>query len=225
MLNSINLKIIGAATAVFIMAGCGQPEFNPSNKAIVFKDGKPYAVPYGSYYGGPTIGKDRLDALRANGITSCRYDDVLWTSSDFYNKYVGPYLEENRAGFEEAKRNKLNFIEKQDPIFKDNPYKAKFTAQVEALNRRTSNNIDIENALRSMYYPDAYAIKHQKAGCTSQLSSQEYNYYLNKENRNAAQARQSSSSGIDPTTGLMLTNMSLQNSNNMRTMMIMNNMK
>jgi len=61
-----------------ILSGCvARPiPFDPQNRAIVFKDGKPYRVPYATYYG------IHFTSQYAASHYDCEYDDVLWVSSD-----------------------------------------------------------------------------------------------------------------------------------------------
>lgn len=88
-----SIKIVSAlALGALLFAGCGQPEFNRSDKGIVFKGGKPYRVPYNSNFGIYDKEKLRLgkiamaEALKNNDKrriqvskkNMCRVGDVFW---------------------------------------------------------------------------------------------------------------------------------------------------
>ena len=179
--------IITAVTIGILLSGCGQPEFNRNSKSVAFVDGKPYAIPYGASYGS-TISSDKERGLKTNGITSCKKGDRYWMSTDFYNKHIQPYISINRERIQKAKKNILTI---QDDIFKNNPFKTSLADNLDQINKRVKRYTPSmhKTTLGYIYYPDAYAIRNGKAGCTRALNKQEYQYMLNQQNQSAANQR------------------------------------
>ena len=45
------IRTILSTAVAMILIGCTTPDVNPSNKYMIFEEGKPYAIPYGAKYG------------------------------------------------------------------------------------------------------------------------------------------------------------------------------
>ena len=79
------VKVVTGIGLAVLLSGCVQPQvpYNPANKGIVFLDGKPYRVPYGTKY-----------VLLKNNPKICKKGEVLWIEE---NLFKSKELYENRS--------------------------------------------------------------------------------------------------------------------------------
>jgi hypothetical protein len=82
------MKIISAGFIfVVIITGCVQPQtpytFNPNNKGIIFVDGKPYYVPYGTQNRTVT---DKFIKMVGNKM-GCKRNSVWWIDDNLVKEF------------------------------------------------------------------------------------------------------------------------------------------
>jgi len=86
MKNIIKIISVGLILAV-VMVGCAQPQapykFNPNNKGIVFVDGKPYRVPYGSQY----IKVNNTFVKKLGYKIGCKRNSVWWIEENLFKEF------------------------------------------------------------------------------------------------------------------------------------------
>ncbi len=130
-------KLAALAVAAIIIIGCSTPpphtaQLNP-NKGIVFVDGKPYLIPYGSdIVGGDIDGEDIAELKRRKVHHNCRRGDRMWMEAQFRQTHMNYY-----------KSHKLGKKEVYDML--------------------------------------QTGLLAQRMGCSSALSTTEYDYYNNAE--------------------------------------------
>ena len=75
--------LIGIGIAV-LLSGCAgtQPAFSPGNKGIVFINGKPYLVPYGSKY----VQANDIFLKSGGNKIGCKRNSALWIEGNFFNE-------------------------------------------------------------------------------------------------------------------------------------------
>ncbi len=76
-------KIAVVTGVALLFTGCAgstspQPIFNPNNKHIVFVEGKPYRVPYGTKVSKHIINSKNITRYNNMGFRDCRKGDITW---------------------------------------------------------------------------------------------------------------------------------------------------
>ena len=198
MIKIKSLVLLFALSIGFI--GCGQPQFNPNNKSMVFIKGKPYKVPYQTNYSLQPLSKDDIKALRKYGYQYCSEGDIRWVSNK-KDKITNPkYLNHFDSLIPviiDPKNSKGTISEMR---FKSNPnasqgYKTMMyitNGILDKLASFTSENSTFGEILKNKeamgyLYTSAFMAKVLVgyAGCISSMSNQEYNYYIDNQRQQA----------------------------------------
>ena len=82
---------------LIFLSGCAgtQPQFNSTNKGVLFLNSKPYAIPYGASYmllrSNDEFSKNMMSILRSAG-KKCRYGKSLIWMSPKFKEYMGEQI-------------------------------------------------------------------------------------------------------------------------------------
>ncbi len=193
------MKIISYSLSIlfviFILNGCGQTQFNPNNKAMVFIKGKPYKVPYQTNYSLQPLSKDNIKALRGYGYQYCSEGNIRWISNqkNITNPKYLKHFDSLISVIIDAKHSHGTISEMR---FKSKPnasqgYKTMMYITNEMLDKLasfTSENStfgEIAKNKKAIGYlhSSAFMAKAQigYAGCISPMSNQEYNYEIESQ--------------------------------------------
>lgn len=138
-------KIATITGVALLFVGCTQPDFNPANKALVFKNGKPYRVPYNTGYGNTIDNRNDLNYYTSKGARDCRIGDVVWINFD-RNKRV---TNDAEAGLAFAKAGKEGRLGCAHPLTQ-REYQFYLNQQnQQAANNRAQMNYDAQTAPRT----------------------------------------------------------------------------
>jgi len=158
--------IIGAGmiAGMLLLSGCTQPSFNPNNKSVTFKDGKPYAIPHNTKF--LRMDKEMINMLRASGVNQCRVGDYLWKSDKAEKQIesnmnnVGPVLYKSFRNGDMGCAKPLNKQEYQYWMNRSNQQSANARVESQNLNN-TLNNINRNTAIQNAaLMPKTYNVYH-----------------------------------------------------------------
>jgi len=79
-MKQIKLFLLASILILFTACSGGQPEpkYNPNKKVIVFVDGKPYRVPYGTKFSRHIINSESIRRYNNRGFRDCQKGDIAW---------------------------------------------------------------------------------------------------------------------------------------------------
>ncbi len=193
----ISKVILTSIVGTLLLASCtNQPQpFNRNIKTIVFLNGKAFHIPQGADYKLSTVNMNDVTLFKALGISTCNEGDLFW-KSDLKNIIVpgngSAHIMIGRA-IQNKKYDHITFADMKVDIQRksDRPKDSK------VLLDNLSNMVSDETTFSEMrdnkevvsylwhggmvsFY--SLGIKKGIAGCVSEMSNNEFQYYSNKSN-------------------------------------------